>query len=324
MTLLDIIETYNLIKGNELDDIESIFQDIDIDNRLDKSILIGEILGECGAMRVIYETTPTFKYFSDNFFKKYKWNIEKLLDTLELKYNPLENKNWSWIETTDIDQKLATQEQKEENRSKSNTGTQQTDNTGTQEDVETIDESIVNTGTQTKANTGTQNNSEAIDRTKENTGTEGTVSSGTEDNTISAMNSSTYEPDTHKTTSGNSTRTDNLTETEGITKSGQRTDNLNELRTDNLNEAKTGENSNVRTDNLSEVRTDNLEETINANNDRNKNEDLTWDERDEHIERGSDGVTYQDLIEKERKIAQFSIYNWIVKKYASELFLLVY
>ena len=43
-----------------------------------------------------------------------------------------------------------------------------------------------------------------------------------------------------------------------------------------------------------------------------------------HVESGNDGVVYQDLIKKEREVAQFSIYGWIAKKYKSELFLLVY
>ena len=41
--------------------------------------------------------------------------------------------------------------------------------------------------------------------------------------------------------------------------------------------------------------------------------------------KGKDGDTsYQDLIEKERRIVEFNIYNWIVKQMRKELFLLVY
>lgn len=51
------------------------------------------------------------------------------------------------------------------------------------------------------------------------------------------------------------------------------------------------------------------------------NTDETKD-KTEHIA-GTDGA-YQDLIEKERKAAQFSIYNWIISRMRKELFLLVY
>lgn len=293
VTLIDIIQIGNFNSERDLNDTDWLYGDIDIDERLDKDILIDTIIDQCGAMRCIYNTTPIFKRFSNNFFKKYKWNIGKLIDTLELKYDPITNKNVNWTETTDIEQNLDTEEGIEENREKNNTGTQVTEDSGTQ--------TTNDTGTQTKADTGTQ--------TKVDTGTQENEYSETQENTISAMNSSDYQPDNKKETSGENTRTDDLTST--------RTDNLSSTRTDNL--------TSTRTDDLSKTRTDNLSETINATNDRNKNENLTWAETDTHIESGATGnVTFQELIEKERKIAEFSIYNWIAKKYSKELFLLVY
>ena len=122
MTFLDMIETYNIVNGNDLNDIESIFKDIELDERLDKSTLAGVLLDECGAMRCIYETTASFKYFSDLFFKKYAWNITKLVNSLHFEYDPLKNKNMEWTETTEIEQNLDT----EENREKNNTGTEGT------------------------------------------------------------------------------------------------------------------------------------------------------------------------------------------------------
>ena len=276
VTLIDIIQIGNFNTEKDLNDTDWLYGDIDIDDRLDKDILIDSIIDQCGAMRAIYNTTPIFKRFSDNFFKKYKWNIGKLIDTLELKYDPIINKSVNWTETTSIEQNLDTEEGIEENREKSNTGTQ----------------TKADTGTQTKADTGTQ--------TKADTGTQSNVYNETQENTISAMNSSTYQPDNKKETDGDNTRTDNLTST----------------RTDNL--------TSTRTDNLTSTRTDDLSETINATNDRNKNENLTWEETDTHKEDGLNNITFQELIEKERKVAEFSIYNWITKKYAKELFLLVY
>lgn len=228
MNLASMIEMYNIKIGNNIDDVESLYADIDIDARLDKSILINSILDECGAMNCLYTTTATFKRFSDNFFKKYKWNIAKLLDTLELRYDPIKNKNVQWTETTSIEQNLNTEEESGETRNRANTGTQ------------------------------------------------GNQYSETEENTISAMNSSTYQPDNNRSSSGSNTRTDNLNE------------------------------------------------AITSDKDRNKNEALTWEETDTHIESGVNDAIVQELIEKERKVAQFSIYNWIAKKYAKELFLLIY
>lgn len=228
MTLLDIIQIWNMEHGVDLDNITDFFDDIVLDNRLSKEILAGVLLDECGAMESVYNTTPTFKYFSELFFKKYQWNITKLTDSLNFQYDPLKNKNLNWTETTEIEQNLDTGEDTSEERSKDNTGT----------------------------------------RTS--------VSEEDEVNTISAMNSSSYEPDTKRETDGTVTNTDNLNE------------------------------------------------SITASKERTKTEDLTWDETDTHTESGTDRVLYQDLIEKERRVSEFSVYGWIAKKYAHELFLLVY
>ena len=228
MTLLDIIQMWNIEHDNDLDDMEALFEDIVLDERLDKETLIGVLLDECGAMDSLYNTTPTFKFFSDNFFKKYQWNITKLADSLHFEYDPLKNRSLEWTETTNIEQNLDTDEDTSETRNKANTGTQ------------------------------------------------GNSYSDNETNTISAMNSNDYEPDNKSDTSGSNTRTDNLNE--------------------------------------------HITSTVG----RDKSEDLTWEETDTHTESGTNNIPYQDLIEKERKIAQFSLYGWIAKKYAHELFLLVY
>lgn len=276
MTYLDLIQIYNLQSGRDLNDIEAIFSDIDIDDRVDKSILAGTILDECGAMDCIYTTSPTFKFFSDKFFARYKDNISRVLDTLEVKYNPIESMNVNWTEKTDITQNLDTTEDLTEDRTRTNTGATTKNNTGSV----------------------TTNEGGSVDTT--NTGTQGNTSSGTEDNTISAMNDSNYQPDTHRTTSSTNSRTDNLSE--NIVKNLQTT----------------------REDSLSEVTEDDKTERIDANNNRVKNEGLVWNETDTHNETGNKGFAYQDLINKELKIRNFSIYSWIAKKYAKEMFLLVY
>ena len=285
MTLIDLINTWNLQHDKEIDDLTSFFSECIIDERLDRDVVIMSIIDECGAMRPLYNVSQTMKVFTENWFKKYRWNIEKLCDTLDFEYDPLTNKKTDWTETTEIEQNLVTEEGIEESKEKKNTGTQKVEDTGTQK--------MENTGTQKMENTGTQK--------MENTGTQKTEYNEDVENTTSAMNANDYQPDNNSETVGESTRTDDLEST----------------RTDNL--------ESTRTDNLESTRTDNLTETESRSNDRDKSENLDWSETDTHTETGMSGsLSYQDLIEKERKIAQFSIYNWIAKKYASEMFLLVY
>ena len=276
MTYLDLLEIYNLQNNKDLNDIVAVFADADIDERVDKSILAGTILDECGAMHCIYTTSPTFKFMSDNFFARYKDSISRVLDALEVKYNPLESINFDWTEKTDIKQDLDTVEDYTEDRTKTNTGTTTTSNTGTTSTNETGSIDVINTGTQDNQ------------------------SSLTEENKISAMNDSNYQPDSYKESSSTNRRTDDLLEHTN-----------KEMQT-------------VRADELSEEQADDKREEINANNNRTKNEGLVWDETDTHTERGSKGFAYQDLISKELKIRNFSIYSWIAKKYAKEMFLLVY
>lgn len=276
MTYLDLLEIYNLKNNKDLNDIVAIFADADIDERVDKSILAGTILDECGAMHCIYTTSPTFKFMSDNFFARYKDSISRVLDALEVKYNPLESINFDWTEKTDIKQDLDTVEDYTEDRTKTNTGTTTTSNTGTTSTNETGSVDVINTGTQDNQ------------------------SSLTEENKISAMNDSDYQPDSYKESSSTNTRTDDLSEHTN-----------KDLQS-------------VRQDALTEEQADDKREEVNANNNRTKNEGLVWDETDTHTERGSKGFAYQDLISKELKIRNFSIYSWIAKKYAKEMFLLVY
>ncbi len=292
MTYLDLIQIYNLQSDRDLNDIEAIFADIDIDERIDKTILAGTILDECGAMNCIYTTSPTFKFMSDNFFARNKESISRIMDTLEIKYSPLESINFGWTEKTDIKQDLDTTEDITEDRTKTNTGTTTTNTTGTTTTTETGSTTTDETGSVDTANTGTQN----------------TTGSLTEENTISAMNDSNYQPDSHKTSSSTNNRTDDLLE--------HTEKDLETVKNENLTKE--------QEDSLTEEQVDDRSEQINANNNRVKNEGLVWNETDTHNEKGSKGFAYQDLINKELKIRNFSIYSWIAKKYAKEMFLLVY
>lgn len=67
------------------------FADADIDARLDKEEIKMAILNRCGTLLPVYTDTRMFKLFSDSFFKQRKEIVKKLVDTLELEYNPIDN-----------------------------------------------------------------------------------------------------------------------------------------------------------------------------------------------------------------------------------------
>lgn len=87
---------------------------------------------------------------------------------------------------------------------------------------------------------------------------------------------------------------------------------------------KSVETQNLRTDNdvqHSGVTTSDIVSDVDTNK---LTDDDTARTLGEHIV-GKDGeLPYQDLIEKQRKLVEFNIYNWIIKQMRKELFLLIY
>lgn len=67
------------------------FDDADIDVRLDKEQIKMAILHRSGTLLPLYTRSDMFKQFSDVFFAQRKTIIKKLVDTLELEYNPIDN-----------------------------------------------------------------------------------------------------------------------------------------------------------------------------------------------------------------------------------------
>ncbi|MBQ5918676.1 MAG: hypothetical protein IIW92_08965 [Lachnospiraceae bacterium] len=199
MNLIDILDVYAL--ENDSEDMQLLFNDYTLDERIDRNVMNTTILSELGASRPITTDPDLFKMLFDNFFKKYSSNITKLVDTMYYEYNPLHNKN------------ISEEEHRQSEGDIDNTDEYHTDNT-----------------------------------------TEGKVS---------AYDSSTYQP--------------------------------KEQAIGDVDH--TGE---THSDIKSEVDT---------------TRSIT----------GKDGQdSYQSLIEQERKLAEFNIFNWIIKQMRKELFLLIY
>lgn len=64
-----------------------------LDARLDRALLVNHIKLECGNMQSTYTNTVIFRAKLDNWFRTHSYNIEKLVDTTLLDYNPIENYN---------------------------------------------------------------------------------------------------------------------------------------------------------------------------------------------------------------------------------------
>lgn len=102
MTLNDMIYVAS-IYSKDMTDYYYLWNDIDIDNRLDKTVLIDNILLKCSNAVCVTNTVADFVHLSNGFFKKWKYQISCLLNTQEFKYNPIWNRDGTIKEVRTIE-----------------------------------------------------------------------------------------------------------------------------------------------------------------------------------------------------------------------------
>lgn len=213
MTLIDSINLWRLQNQNEF-----YFNDIVLDERLNKEDLYNMILTEYMNMLVLYANPQLFKTTVKLFFLKNKDRISDLIDTTVLNYDPLEN--YSTVETGKLDR------------------------------------------------TGTKGFTQADNRT-ENIAREGDTTS------------------THYVSAFNNVQGEDVEQNRDVIKAKEKV-----VDTENYTSAQ-------------DTNTKDNEET-----------------RD--TKKGITNLTYQDLVEKQRKVVQFSIYEWILKEFAKDLLVAIW
>ena len=213
MTLIDSINLWRLQNQNEF-----YFNDIVLDERLNKEDLYNMILTEYMNMLVLYANPQLFKTTVKLFFLKNKDRISDLIDTTVLNYDPLEN--YSTVETGKLDR------------------------------------------------TGTKGFTQADNRT-ENIAREGKTTS------------------THYVSAFNNVQGEDVEQSRDVIEAKETV-----VDTENYTSAQ-------------DTNTKDNEET-----------------RD--TKKGITNLTYQDLIEKQRKVVQFSIYEWILKEFAKDLLVAIW
>ena len=213
MTLIDSINLWRLQNQNEF-----YFNDIVLDERLNKEDLYNMILTEYMNMLVLYANPQLFKTTVKLFFLKNKDRISDLIDTTVLNYDPLEN--YSTVETGKLDR------------------------------------------TGTKGFTQADNRTENIAR---------------EANTTS----------THYVSAFNNVQGEDVEQSRDVIEAKEKV-----VDTENYTSAQ-------------DTNTKDNEET-----------------RD--TKKGITNLTYQDLVEKQRKVVQFSIYEWILKEFAKDLLVAIW
>lgn len=288
---------------------------------MDRTAFINNLLMETAEMNVLY-TDPEFMQFAITEWSKKESHVwQALYETIFFKYNPVWNKDGTYKETAEETRALAN----------GSTVTKTTGNTRTEnlsDDIVDTDDST-RTPNLTDANSGTLTTRDQIDEdttdssTKLNTGTQTTGKNDTTETKVSAFNQTTYQPKDQTTVTGTDTRTDNLTET--VTGSGTRDADNTTTATDLRQTTHTGtekterdyhrvrEGDNTITDSGSESQTSSGSDTGTIEHDVTRQE------------YGNIGVTMsQQLIEAERKLVEFNIYDVIIQSFKSRFCLLVY
>ena len=287
MNLIDVLDMYALI--HDSDDLTLMLQDYTLDNRINRDNFNRIIIKELGNMRPYVTDTTVFKFALEEFFDKWNYNIGKLIDTMYYDYEPINNVDTTRTLNESTDRDMSEAESKDKDETESRRKVEDEDVVGNEQEHRESTADIDNTDTYTTNVDGSESRS------------------STDTETVSAYDSSTYQP-SKQTTSSMSDTTSNDTAHSGTTTSDITSDvDTNKDTTESTDKTTTESNTKGTT----EDNTKNTEEDIK----HHLGEKLNGKTADH---------TYQELVQQERDLAEFNIFNWILKRMREELFLLVY
>ena len=311
MTLLDLMEVYKLIKNKE--DVNALlldmFQSANIDERIDRTILAGRFLMDCGTREPRYNTTDTFLFFGTVWLQSKAQNISQWLDALDIEYNPLIEYEEHRLEDIDREHITNGTDTKARDVTTTENTTRDTDTT------ETTSRDVDTTETTSRDVDATETNSRDYDSTESSTlnQTNGDTRTNnfTDEHLVSAENESGVQlrnRDTHTETVGDTaTRTESESNTESIDESGNRTESVDESgnRTESVDE--------------SASKTARIDEDIT----NTRRDTTTHDDTVDTTLTGRKTAAY-DLIIKEMEKAKLNIYDSLIDDFADVMFLNVF
>ena len=301
MTLLDLMNVYRLKKNN--DNIFSLllemFDAANIDSRIDRDILAGRMLTDCGRREPRYNTTDTFLFFGSVWLKSKNENITKTLDLLAIQYNPLNE--YEEHKTENIDREHITNGSETKTRDVDTTDdfTSTTSESATSEEQRNGEEQT----------SGEEERNEQISKTT--TTAETKSNNATDEHFVSAENESAAQlrtRDTHTETIG-----DNTTVSESGT---------NAITAEN-SETTTSEETTTREDSSTGTKTNSDHEVIDEDV-RTSHADTTT--HDDTIDTTITGhkTAQAELIRAELEKAKLNIYDQLIDDFADIMFINVF
>lgn len=284
MTLIDSINLWRIQNNNNF-----YFEDMDIDERIDKNDIYMEILLQYSDMQCVFADTSLMYKAVQHFWKDNKPRIAKLIDTTELVYNPIEDYNTTTHAVGNKDFKQDDNTVKVGNK------------TYSEDVVEDEDEVYAETKVTDNNGSYSENKVEDTDRTYSETENR----DQTDRHFVSAFNQTTGD-DVLQTR-----------DTSSIDRTTKGTENIDKTTTTN---GTTTNNETVNTNG-----TDNTDTTTKTTGTVNTKDTTDYGSvqntgtTDNETKIGLTHFSYEDLVQQQRRVVQFSITEWILKQWAKEL-----
>lgn len=320
---------------------------------IDTDVFLNNMLAELAEMQLIYTNPDFFKFAVTNWALKEKDIWQRLYDTVFYKYNPIWNKDGTIRDTGLETRNLANSSTESGENSVSKTIENENESSTTEQNRNTVNLSEGYEGERTINEEGTDNEERNLtgsdngtidmdyghSNIKTNTGTVGNSGTDNTTNSVSAYNDTGFvNRDKSENTMGN-TRTDNLNETDNGTNFEQGTNNhattdagtidrtTAKDTTDNNTYTKTNTGTNNTDNNIHVIATNNGTETTSGTDEKTVSgtETGTIGNNLTRIEQGNIGVTTtQQMIEAERELVKFNVYDLIIDSFKQRFCLLCY
>lgn len=307
---------------------ESLFDNINLPDGIDKVVLVNTIMLESSELEMIYSNGDFLKVAIQNWFCRKYPMIERFINAINLEYNPIENYNRveKWKDKSNGGKTLNSSKE----GSVTTTSSNKEDITDTSQNIVTHAGtiSVENDNTETtaygKTDTTTYNTTDTV--THSDINTQGAQNNSTEDK-VSAFNSNVYSPEKQSTNtlgaridSDEGTTNDKKTGTEEnkFTGTDKVTTTGSNVQSFNNNDSTSGTNSTNKTgsNNSSITNTESIEDTDTHNDESTHEGNIS----------GNIGVTTsQQMLESELELwAKIDIYKEIATQFVDEFCILIY
>ena len=307
---------------------ESLFDNINLPNGIDKEVLVNTIMLESSELEMMYSNGDFLKVAIQNWFCRKYPMIERFINAIKLEYNPIENYNRveTWKDKINGGKTLNSSKE----GSITTTSSNSENTTDTSKSIVThagsisVENDTTNTTAYGKTDTTTYNTTDTVSTS--NINTQGAQSNSTEDK-VSAFNSNTYSPEKQSTNtlgaridSDEGTTNDKKTGTEENKLTGSDTVTTSESNVQSFN----NNDSTSGTDTINKTGSNNssITNTESTEDKDTHNDELTH----EGNISGNIGVTTsQQMLKSELELwAKIDIYKEIATQFVDEFCILIY